>query len=268
MNDVPTAPAPRFGASAPCEASGQTGGLISSEILRQGGAHGGARPNSGGSRPNSGGPRPGAGRKPQPAGALLHVAPAGTVPRWYCLRTHPNQEKAVDTDLRLLGFEVFAPTIFKPAIPARRLRNGVIRPARPVGIEPLFPRYFFLRFRCALDPWQPIIRWPGVDRIISVSPERPAAVPDSAIAALRALCGPNDCIYPRNMELRDRRPAIVRPLPIKAGTELRILNGPFADLTGICHWSNGARVKLLLNIMGGAVTLRLDRSEIETVTPV
>jgi transcription antitermination factor NusG len=181
--------------------------------------------------------------------------------RWYCVRTAFGRELLADTEIRLAGFEVFAPTLWKPATLARRLANGASRPALPDRIVPLFPRYLMARFHRSVDAWTRIRALPGVDCILGTNHETPTPVSDDAIALIRSRCMPNGCIYPANVELRDAGPVVHVP----TGSSARLLDGPLADLTGICTWSDEKRVSLLMSLLGREVAVTVPRAAVEVV---
>jgi hypothetical protein len=249
-----------------------------------------------------GGVRPGAGGKPK----LAWQPP--DLWQWFCVRTGYDQELSADSDIRVAGFEVFNPSVWEPASPPRRGPSGMVHPARPAGIRPMFRRYFFVRLNLANPDWQQVRRVEGVDYLISGSasdpeaPGIPIAAPEYAIALLRNLCELNDCEYPDDVDLRDlhadpidatggggrflrrqRRQEreqqaavaaqlsnshgpIVRAKPLAIGSGARVMNGPLAreDLTGICEWSDGDRLLLLMDIMGGA-RVTVSRRAVEAV---
>lgn len=183
-----------------------------------------------------GGARAGAGRKPKP----IIVSLPDTTPRWFCVRTSYDAERRAAIGIGLLGFPVFSPSMWRPGYETRRYTNGSVRPARPSRVVPLFRRYIFTNF-CPSDPdWRAIWRLEGVDCLLSQA-EMPIPVPDQAIAIVRALCSPNGCIYPPTHEGQ---------LPV--GTSARLLGGPLGDMSGICEWSDRRRVRLLMEILGGA----------------
>lgn len=219
--------------------------------------HGGARPNSGGARPNSGGARPGAGR---PRKIAAEPTPADVL-RWYCVRAGFGQTAVADRSIREAGFEVFAPTIFRPATPARRDSAGVMRVGKPDRVEFLFVRYIITRFRLADPSWYDIRTLDGVERIISGSYSTlnpigiPIAIPDDNIAFVREKLGPNDCIDPR----------VFRYDPIKVGTSLRMLNGPMSDRVGLCEMSDGQRIVLLMNLLGRPVRIEVPHGAVEPI---
>lgn len=201
-----------------------------------------------------GGKRPGAGRKP------VAIPERQNEPRWYCVRTLWGQDIRADIQIRLGGFEVFAPTLWKPPVVARRMPNGSMRPARDAVIKPLFPRYLFAKFNVAEPDWRAIRGMPGVDEILSAHPEAPLPVPESALEAVRSLCAPNDCVYPPGWSWSHQAPV---QTPLQAGCRLRVLYGPLADHIGICQISDGKRVQLLLEILSRAVTVKVAQADVE-----
>jgi transcription antitermination factor NusG len=181
-------------------------------------------------------------------------------PHWFCVRTLWNQEIRADMQIREAGYLVFAPTIWKPPVPARRLPSGVMRPARDARILPLFPRYIFCQFSVAEPGWRAIRGMPGVEAILSSAPEEPTPVPESALDAVRALCAPNGCVYPPGWSWSHQAP-VQRPL--EPGSRLRVLYGPLADHIGICQMSDGRRVQLLLEILNRTVNVKVAQSDVE-----
>jgi len=209
----------------------------------------------GGPRENSGGARPGSGPKPRPP--VIPAAPAD-LQRWHCVRSLPGEDLTADIEIRLAGFDLFAPTLWKPATPARR-DGGCIRPARPDRIEALFPTYMFVRFNRFSDPWHRIGHLPGVDYILGTRPDTPSAMPDRVIEDIQSLCSANGCIYPPPPTDPDHT------TPIPPGASVLLASGAMIGLTGICQWSDGKRVRLLLEILGRGVAVTVPRASVEAV---
>lgn len=221
-------------------------------------AWGGARANSGGPRANAGGARPGAGRKPKAEVSLQPRRSQWGEPAWYCVRTTYGGERLASEEIGIAGWDQFAPTIWKPAVASRRDSYGIIRPARPPRVEPMFPRYQFVRFALS-DAWQAIRRLPGVECILGSTPERPASVHETTIERLQAVCEPNGCQYPRGVQLG----SLTAPIPFAPGTTVRLLAGPMAELTGICQWSSAKRTRFLLHLLGRDVELEASTEAFE-----
>ena len=247
---IPDEVAP-IGGLAPCVAKSPIAETISSKS-----GWGGARANSGGVRANSGGARIGAGR---PRNLPTQSEPFDIL-RWYCVHTNYGADLTADIEIRLAGFVLFAPTIWKAATPMRRDASGSVRPAKPDRIVPMFPRHMFVRFSLADPEWRLIRALPGVDCIYSGAAGfagMPVAVPDAAIELIYKLPGfaPNGCLYPSEF---DGTPLDEVPIDIA----VQLVAGPMADLRGICKWSDGQRVKLLLEIMGRPVLVTVPRRNV------
>lgn len=213
----------------------------------------------GGARPNSGGARPGAGRPRHSNNGLL----VSDVMRWYCVRTDFNAERLADIEVRLAGFEVFNPSVWRPAEPMRRDRNGVVRPAKPDRVVSMFPRYFFSRFNVADPSWGQIEHLPGVDRLMGAAGGKgsPGIVADDAIELLLTMVEPNGCQYPF-----DGRHGYQHHTALEVGTAQRMLAGGLQGQEGICTWSDGRRAKLLLSILGRPVSVTVLQSLVEEAT--
>jgi transcriptional antiterminator RfaH len=202
-----------------------------------------------------GGARPGAGR-PRKA---VRFHPPSDIFRWYVARTYHGQTELAARELRLADYTIFAPTIFRPATPPRRGADGHMRPGKPDRVEYLFVRYIFVSLNLADPDWHKVKTVEGVERIISSGHLSnnmigiPIAVPDQAIAWIREMLGPNDCLDFREL----------RAKPIPAGTRLRLIDGPLPDRVGVCQMSDGARVQLLVNMLGREVRLTVAQSAVE-----
>lgn len=194
---------------------------------------GGARPNSGGARPNSGGARPGAGRKAVIAIADELGLPASSFApgnRWYCAEAMHGLEKVAARLLHKQGFVVFLP------------EHCLTMPGGVQRIRPLFVGYLFVRLDLTRDRWQPVCTTLGVRRIMSTAEDgRPTPLPVGEIERM---------IF----TARASQGAVVSELAfplIDVGTLCAVLDGPFADLKGVCDLSVDDRVELLFDLFNG-----------------
>lgn len=200
-----------------------------------------------------GGARPGAGGKRKP------VAPARPdLARWYCLRTDYEADVTAADAVRAAGFEVFAPMEWRAPRAAKRLAHGAIRPARPAGVVPMFPRYLFVRFSRA-DPWQRIHDLAGVEGLLGIAQDSPSPMPDLAILLIRGWCQANDCKYPDNFDLHN--PHALPPCEV--GAALRLLGGAMAGQVGVCEWSDTKGTRLLVSLLGRDNRVTVLRSWVE-----
>jgi transcription antitermination factor NusG len=182
--------------------------------------------------------------------------------RWYCVRTALGGERRASIDIGEAGFDVFAPTEWRPAECARRYTNGSVRPARPARVVSLFRRYIFVKFNRADPSWAGINKheMPSVAYIVGATPEQPMPLPDHVLDVIRGAGWVNGCRYD------DVDPSDLNaPAPIKPGTPVLIINGAFVDRQVICTWSNGKRVGFLMQMLGGETAFDVAQSSVEAV---
>src|SRR6185437_5687445 len=236
---------------------GNSGATISSSKSNWGGPRvnsGGPRANSGGPRPNSGGSRPGAGRKRKP----LTLPPPLIQPtaglRWHVLVTQRGADTQVATAVRDLGFAGLCLQRLIPESLARKRSDGRPMPPMPAHLSPVLPGYQFVAFDVADPSWRAITQIRGVDRILGSGPERPTPIPDGSIEALQAQADERGVIMP---------PAPALPLSrVQTGAEVRIVNGLYADLAGICRWSSKRREEIVLTTLGLRVQVARELVEV------
>jgi transcription elongation factor/antiterminator RfaH len=155
--------------------------------------------------------------------------------RWYLAYTRPNCERKAELNLNAQGFVTFLPQIEKTVRHARRLKT--VR-------RPLFPRYLFVRFDVERDRWLSVYGTVGVARLFTQD-GRPVAVPVGIVNNL--LAHSDNGVTRLDVELT-------------RGQRVRILSGPFADLTAtLMRLDEGRRVEVLLEMMGTVVPVSVDR---------
>jgi transcriptional antiterminator RfaH len=155
--------------------------------------------------------------------------------RWYLVHTRPNSERKAELNLEAQGFKTFLPQIERTVRHARRLTT--VR-------RPLFPRYLFVRLDIDRDRWLSISSTFGVSRLFTQE-GRPVAVP---LGIVETLLAHSDAGLTR----LDRS--------LAEGQRVRILSGPLADFTAtVVRLDARRRVDVLLEIMGAAVSVSVDR---------
>lgn len=172
----------------------------------------------------------------RPAGA----APLDCGSRWFCVQAHARREPEAVRELGNQGFATCFPR-FQVADDAH---------------EAMFPGYLFVAFNPDADLWRPICSTRGVRRLFMTGTLRPVPVPHGVVEAF--LLHPGGVI--------DKRPNALRLAMIPVGSRVRILAGPFADLSGVCSQTSQtsqARIGLLLETLAGRVTVTLPREIVE-----
>jgi len=155
--------------------------------------------------------------------------------RWYLVHTRPNSERKAELNLQAQGLKTFLPQLEKTVRHARRLTTVK---------RPLFGRYLFVSLDIARDRWISINGTVGVSRLVAQD-SRPVAVPAGIVETL--LAHSDDGLTRLDHALAQ-------------GQRVRILSGPLADFTAtIMRLDARQRVDVLLEIMGGAVSVSVER---------
>ena len=129
---------------------------------------------------------------------------------WYAVQTKPQHEPRTEQNLRVSGFETFAPTIRERS----PLKIGTQMGYR---LAPLFPGYIFARFVAEQHLWR-IRRTSGVRDIVDFG-NGPARVDDEVIELLRARVAQH--------ETQTQTPRLV------PGENVIIQDGPLRNLVGV-----------------------------------
>ena len=158
--------------------------------------------------------------------------------RWFLVHTHPRGELRAQLHLAGQGFHTYLPQFSKTIRHARQLRT--VR-------APLFPRYLFVALDLGRDPWLSVRSTFGVSSLFT-SNGQPVPVPKGVVEAILQQVGSDGVLLNDNL---------------KKGQRVRLLTGPFADVVGIlAELDDRGRVKVLLEMMGGAVSVDVHRSSL------
>jgi transcriptional antiterminator RfaH len=160
---------------------------------------------------------------------------------WYAIHTKPRQEEHAEEQLRRQEFDIYLPKIKQARRFRQRWRDT---------IEPLFPRYLFIRLDLGTDNVAPIRSTRGVSKLVSFD-GLPAMVPEPLIEALIASADPDTgLLHPPE----DR---------FKPGATVTIVDGPLAGLEAIFEAHDGeARSIILLELLGKTRQLKIDRDHL------
>jgi len=159
--------------------------------------------------------------------------------RWYCWKAKPGDQFRVLRELSAQGFRAYLPLYIE---------------AEDKPAKPLFGPYGFVAFDRMDSHWRAIHSTRGVAHLVCLDHTRPVPVPSGIIEALQARGRPGDGIIDetyRGPEFTDL-----------AGQQVRITEGPFADLHGLCRWSNQKRIAVLIEVMGRAIEISIQRKDV------
>jgi transcriptional antiterminator RfaH len=147
---------------------------------------------------------------------------------WYLIYTKPQKELVARENLERQGYEIYLPMA---RLRRRRMGKGVTR------IEPLFPRYIFIKLDTKTDNWSPIRSTLGVSNLVKFG-MYPSAVPEVLIELLCERCDEEG--------IQD-----IVPGEYKEGEAIRVLEGPMTGLEGVFLAKTSTdRVMVLLDIVG------------------
>lgn len=148
--------------------------------------------------------------------------------QWFVVQTKPKQESVAEVNLKRQGYETYCPKFSRK----RRFRGSWRK-----MIEPLFPRYLFVRLEQGRDDFAPIRSTLGVTSLVRFG-GMPKALTSGFVDEMKSLENDEQII----------------PLDLprwRKGDEVEIIGGALAGLRGIFLTETGAeRVVLLLNLLG------------------
>jgi transcriptional antiterminator RfaH len=157
---------------------------------------------------------------------MQEVGPEET---WYVVICKPRQESVAVENLARQNFGVYL-----PRIQMRKRRAG-----RWIdSVEPLFPRYLFIKFNMLLQSAAPIRSTLGVVGLLRFA-QTPAVVPDAVISVIQAREDAATGL------LQDQRQQF------KVGEAVQVIDGPLKGLEGVFNQVRGdGRVMVLLELLG------------------
>ncbi len=158
------------------------------------------------------------------------------------MHTQPNRELRANSQLENQGYEVFLPRRLKTVRHARKLTNVA---------APFFPRYLFVRLDLLQHRWRSVNGTFGVSSLV-MQGEKPHPVPRGVVEAMIASVDTSGFLcFKESLAL---------------GTRVRLAAGPFAEQLGILdRLDDSGRVRVLLDIMGAAVPVYVERKFVATV---
>jgi transcriptional antiterminator RfaH len=148
---------------------------------------------------------------------------------WYAVHTKTRQEVTADQNLQRQDFETYFPTVLL----RKRKRDKWVQ-----VVEPLFPRYLFIRVDVGQTSLAPVRSTLGVTDLVRFG-RRLLPVPDVVLSYLKSLEDPFTQQHHADH------------WPHRPGDAVDILGGPFAGLTGVFQ-AVGAddRATLLIELLG------------------
>lgn len=163
-------------------------------------------------------------------------------PRWFVVYSKPRMESLAELNLRRQSYETYL-----PLVRLSRRRRGTLQKV----IEPLFPRYLFIRMTAKQATLSPITSTRGVSNLVRFG-QQVTWASDSLVNELRAEEDPVHGLH-----------VFVEP-DLMRGEKVRVLEGALAGFEAIFEASSGdTRVTILMDILGHATNpITLERGSI------
>jgi transcriptional antiterminator RfaH len=159
--------------------------------------------------------------------------------RWYAVHSQPHRELRAKMQLAAQGFRAFLPRYRKTVRHARRLLTVS---------APLFDRYLFVALDLGRDRWRSVNGTFGVTSLVC-DRTAPLPVPHGIVESMIEMSDANGCLNFGGA--------------LALGERVRVVTGPFAGFAGELVRLDGARrVQVLLELLGGAVPVSIDRAQL------
>ncbi len=160
--------------------------------------------------------------------------------RWYCAQLHPGCDFLAAMLMIHRGFTLFLPLM------ETRTPDGL-------HADPLFPGYVFVAVNRNTEELLPRIRVNGFRQLVG-----------GGVTGRPIQAGIVETLIEQSGGDRIIRAAREAGQPeIKAGDQVRVLNGPFQDLTGVVDLPGKQRVHVLLSVLGRPVPVELRRDMVQ-----
>jgi len=161
--------------------------------------------------------------------------------RWFLVQLKPNGLQRAQQNLARQDFSMFCPM---EAV-TRKYRSRM-----KTFWRELFPGYLFVGFDPVKAPWRMINSTYGVARLVTFGEAAPKALPVSLMDDLLSRCDAEGHLLP--------------PRTLKPGDQVRVVQGPFFDLTAkIERITPDRRIWILLDLLGRQTPIALMQDHLQ-----
>lgn len=194
---------------------------------------------------------------PAPAGAGAPSAAQAPEPekskrRWYVLHTYSGRENKVrETIERLIKASDFKDEFGKVLVATEEVAE-MKKGKKKVSKRKLFPSYILIEMEMTNETWNLIENVPGVTHFVGGG-KKPFPIPKKEV----------DRILGR----MEKKEGIIPEVPFTLGEHVSVVDGPFADFTGVVDEINPERgkVKVLVSIFGRETPVELDFLQVKAI---
>jgi transcriptional antiterminator NusG len=177
---------------------------------------------------------------------------AGKKMRWYVVHTYSGRENKVRETIERLIRNSGMQERFGKVLVATEEVAEMKKGKKKVSHRKLFPSYILIEMEMSEEAWGLIENVPGVTHFVG-SVKKPFPIPKKDV----------DRILGR----MEKKEGIVPEVPFTLGEHVRVVDGPFADFTGVVDEINPERgkVKVLVSIFGRETPVELDFLQVKII---
>ncbi len=172
--------------------------------------------------------------------------------RWYVIHTYSGRENKVRETIERLIKNSGLQERFGKVLVATEEVAEMKKGKKKVSVRKLFPSYILIEMEMSDEAWSLIENVPGVTHFVG-DVKKPFPIPKKEV----------DRILGR----MEKKEGIVPEVPFTLGEHVRVVDGPFADFTGVVDEINPERgkVKVLVSIFGRETPVELDFLQVKIV---
>lgn len=172
--------------------------------------------------------------------------------RWYVVHTYSGRENKVRETIERLIRNSDLKDRFGKVLVATEEVAEMKKGKKKVSQRKLFPSYILIEMAMSEEAWGLIENVPGVTHFVG-GVKKPFPIPKKDV----------DRILGR----MEKKEGIVPEVPFTLGEHVRVVDGPFADFTGVVDEINPERgkVKVLVSIFGRETPVELDFLQVKTI---
>ena len=172
--------------------------------------------------------------------------------RWYVVHTYSGRENKVrDTIERMIKNSDMKRQVGKVLVATEEVAD-MKKGKKRVSQRKLFPSYILIEMEMTDEAWGMIENVPGVTHLVGEG-KKPFPIPKKEV----------DRILGR----MTKKEGVVPEVPFTVGEHVKVIDGPFADFTGIVDEINPERgkLKVLVSIFGRETPVELDFLQVKAL---
>jgi len=172
--------------------------------------------------------------------------------KWYVIHTYSGRENKVKETIEKVikgsGLEDKFGRVVVPTEEVAEMKKG----KKKVTKRKLFPSYIIIEMEMTDETWSLIENVPGVTHFVGGG-KKPFPIPKKDLE--------------RILGRMEKREGIIPEVPFTLGEHVRVVDGPFADFTGVVDEINPERgkVKVLVSIFGRETPVELDFLQVKAL---